>query len=464
MVCRAWKNSASSVLRRRPVYLREHIYVSIRDIPALISRVKEHTEFPFLGYQWASCHPQEEENWRPFLSEFCHIVKRLRLCYSCFNINFVTQFTKALATYFSHVEVLDMEVLECNAAKSISPEELALISSCLEKVQLPKLEVLTLPSPVLTDADNGVQEFFRDLIKAAPRLRRIVGFTPSLTPGVTSSGKMNAVSAMHLGSSMITSPLIGVTLNPPSRLSELVIDDPRFWRRDADVKNFAFSAFVSILSASSETLESLTMVDLGSQLRELPVFLKLKRLCLKGNLNLYPETYRLFREDVSDLFPVLNTVIVEFDSSRASVRSDKTQDEILKLFLWDEPLLSVTSLEIRFAMDEDGIDFFGRIFPSVTQLWIDWEECYHISSGKYREANLWDIWTVPFNLERLEIHGFNPWAMENFSLDSFVTGIHESVCRNLRRVDYAKLMKDSSYCDALRGYPSILNFKKSKAI
>ena len=428
-------------------------------IPRITAWAKGNPEIPFVGYQWSRFDKEKERDMRPFLSEFSHIFKRIRLLYSFFNYRFATELTQLLATYLPHLEVLDMTELRGLSNVKMSPEELSLINACMEKVHLPKLEVLILPSP--SKADSVVQEFFTDVIKAAPRLLRILRFVPALTDAVVSAGMMDAVTTMEFKGSEIVSPFVQVTLNPPCRLSKLVVDDCTFWRQDVALQNAVWQAFVAVLRASRETLESLSMVDLGSQLRDLQPFLKLKRLHIKGNSRMCPETYRLFPENVSDLFPKLNTVMLEFDYWQDR-SSSATQYDVLRLFLWDAPLSSVTSLQIRFPMDKDGINYFGRIFPNVTQLWVDWEKCYHLSNGKYREGILWEIWTVPFNLERLEIHRFNPWVSDYFSLDSFITGIHESVCRNLRQAECAQLPMDSSYYKYLRGFPNILRFEESK--
>ena len=104
----------------------------------------------------------------------------------------------------------------------------------------------------------------------------------------------------------------------------------------------------------------------------------------------------------------------------------------------------------------------GSIVPNVTNLWINWEMCCRTPAPSYGGNDLRDIWTVPFKIRRLEIVAFNPWTNSDFSLDSFLTGIPERLCHNLRQEQYAHLPMDPSYYDALRGYPSMLNLKDSK--
>ena len=206
------------------------------------------------------------------------------------------------------------------------------------------------------------------------------------------------------------------------------------------------------------------MNHLGGDLKDLPVFPQLKYLHVRGNGAKCPQEYRLLTPNVSIAFPVLETVKIELYNYPGTDIFPDPQVYYLIVFLWDETLPSVTSLKILFAVDEDEMKFLGRIFPKVTELTIDWEILCRPRGRKYCRKDLWNVWKmIPFRLHRLEIQRLNPWACdEEFSLDSFLTGIPESVCRNLRQQECAELRMEPRYFDALRGHPSMLNLKDSK--
>ena len=397
-----------------------------------------------------------------FLSEFGHVFKRLRLRYSFLDFSFATSLTEFLSTYFSHVEVLDISTLY-SPEKPMSPKQLEMMSSQLEKLYLPELKRLILPSA--THDDPEIQAFVGDLVKACPNLQRIDDLTPGLAKALVPTGKMNSVTTMTFKWCDVPEPYAAVTVSPPCQLTHLEIEELVEWRYEAELQSVVWNAFVAVLTASRGTLKYLKLNDLGAQLKDLPVFPRLKHLHVQGNAMYFRGeggTYRLFPENVSNAFPVLTEVTVEVFGCSGDDRNAVRQNNILKFFLWDEPVLSVKSLNICFAFDKHGMEFLRDIFPKVTQMCIDWETCFRQNGPNYRSENFWDVWTVPFRLERLEINRLNPWTRTDFSLDSFLTGIPESVCRNLRQQEYAEHRVDSCYSDLLRGRPSMLNFKDSK--
>ena len=206
---------------------------------------------------------------------------------------------------------------------------------------------------------------------------------------------------MRLGTSDGIESYLEVATHPPCHLSHLEIEIVQ-WKLSAEFKTATWNAFVRILTGCRETLKSLKMRDLGAQLKGLAVFPKLSSLHIVGRADRWSQQYRLFPADVSSSFPVLNSVTIELQyyyvcgnppgSSLATVAP-------LKFFLWDEPVLSVTSLDIRFRLERHALQFVGKIFPNVTQLSIDWETCFREhGQRKYRREDFWGVWTVPLSL------------------------------------------------------------------
>ena len=455
LVCKAWYSAASVTLQTRPTYLKE----GIDDVPSLIASIRNQPGFPFLGYQWSG-YCEENEDMLNFLIQSSHVFRRLHIKFSLSAPSNAAMMTEFLVTYFSQIEMLDMTETHCYIQGPETSEEFRFLRSNMEKLCLPQLKVLILPRVVQDRV--AFHTFFRDIISSAPKLQKIEGFTPTFTTAVNTAGKMHTVTRMKLNGCEIA-PFINVAWAPPHHLSHLVIDDNVDWRQDTEQQSAIWNAFVAVLVASRETFKCLTMRDLGSQATSFPCLPKLTYFHLDLTPDRCPTTYRLFPENVSTVFPALNTVIVECrDRWWRRPLCNVRQSDLLRLFMWDEPLQSVTSLEIRFPVNADGMEFLETTFPNVIQLSVDWEACYRHYSQQYRGVELWNIWNVKFRLQRLKIHRFNPWANENFGLDSFLTGIPFTVCRKLRCLPSAQLPADLSFYDALRVQPNILNLKQCK--
>ena len=463
----------------RPLYLNLEKGMSIIDterLNNLISSLESDRKFPYPGFLFPECllyehlheEPEEEENskiMKTFLSKWSHVFKRLRLPFAYVGFDAATQFVEYLIAYFSHVEVLDMGTLVRH--KRMDPmddEERRLLSSELEQLHLPQLTKLILPK--IDGQDYGYQILVRHIITAAPKLQHIENFSTGLLYALEESGKMDLVSTMIFEDAdrLRYFEYTELASSPPCWLSHLEMSYMMHWKYDPDLSKTRLSAFLAILKANSNTLKSLTIRDLNSQLEDLPVLPKLKVLRIIGNGGKCSEAYRIFPSDVSNLFPSLTAVTVELTEKRYNDPPPAADQmaECLKFFLCDEPLLTVTSLRIHFPLEKHGIKLLGMIFPNVTKLSIDWESCFHNDGQGYRLEDLWNVWTLPLKLRRLEIHRLNLWSHEDFSLDSFLTGIPEPVCRNLRQQEFAQLSVDPHFYDALRLYPSMLNLKKSE--
>ena len=456
VVCKAWNSAASVTLQTRSIYVK----AGITDIQSLIVSAESNPQFPFLGFEWSG-YCEENEEVANFLGQFSHMFNRLHLKFPLSKPNIATRVADLLATYFSHVEVLDMTETSCYMRRPDPTVEFRLLRSNMEQVFLPELKVLILPCVAQDYA--SVQPFFRDLLNAAPKLRKIEGFDPSLTTAVNSAGKMHIISMMTFIGDDIA-PFTSVTLTPPCHLSHLVIHaDISSWRDNADLQTTMWDAFVAIMVANRETLKNLTMMDLGSQITNLPAFPRLTDLHIRFRRRC-AGNYRLFPEDVPTMFPALNSVKVEHMDGGSRDFDGTKKDHVLKEYLWDEPLPSVKRLNISFPLNKDVIVYLETIFPNVTELSIDWQTCYPYTRNfpMYDKEEEWDLWKARFPLRRLEIHRFNRWADEQFSLDSFSTGIPEIICRNLRLKDFSELPMDSYYYNALRAYPSLLDLKSSK--
>ena len=460
LLCKAWNAAFSITLRMRPIYLQ----VCRKDVNTLVSSVEKDPKlFPFPGYQLPDSmfEGKAQKPMKRFLTNYSHIFKRLQLPLSYDDFGFISRLAKCLSTYFPHVEELDMSTVTCSREKSMTARDLKVLNSELDQLCLPELKKLTLPFAVAENA--GIQVLVTGLLRASPKLQNIEAFLPALTKTLVSTGKMDLVSTMFLAPSMVMSQYVELALTPPCKLSHLEVGDLLDYIVGAATRDAIWDAFVAVLSASRQTLKSFTMNDLGAQWKDLPVFPKLVSLKIRGDAGGCTHKYRLFPEDVSNAFPALKTVAIELKNPKSdTVVAPPQQDEILRKFLWDKPLLSVTSAKIHFAVHKDGMEFLGSIFPNTTSLWIDWEMSFGVRGPDFRLEDLWDVWTVPFKLQRLQINRFDPWAHQDFSLDSFLTGIPERVCRNLRKDKYAQLPMDASYYDALRGYPNMLNLKDSK--
>ena len=461
----------------RPTYLNleKDLSTEVEYISNLISSLESDRKFPFPGVLFPDCllyehileQPEEEEEleiMKRFLSECSHLFKRLRLPSAHMDFDVATRFVKGLATYFSHVEVLDMGTLiHMKQFGSMEPTELSLLRSDLKDLHFPELKKLILPS--LIGNDYGYQVLVGGIIGAAPNLQCMEGFSTGLITALGSSGRMDLIFTMQFEDcdAFRWERFVEVALTPPHRLSRLEVDKITNCKVDPELPKARRNALITVLKANRDTLKSLTLRDLGSHLEGLPCFPNLKSLRIIGNEKRCSEAYRLFPSNVSNLFPSLATVKVEFTDKYSNDPTVSVEmAKALKFFLWDEPLPTVTSLSIHFPLEKHGIRFLGRIFPNVTKLSIDWEGCFRKNREEYRREDLWSIWTVPFELQRLEIHRLNLWSHEDFSLDSFLTGIPEPVCRNLRDQEFSQLAVDPRFYDALRGHPSMLNLKKSK--
>ena len=460
LVCKAWNAAASITLQTRSTYIQ----ISEKDINALVSSVTTHPNFPFPGFQMSDSmfHGQEDETLKTFLDKHGYVFKRLRLPYIYVNFGFACQLAKILTSYFPHVEVLDMATLICPSERSMNSAELTRLSSDLGRLCLPKLKKLIMPSAI--ERDDGVQVLVRGMIEASPNLECIEEFAPGVARAAMSSGKLDLVSTMIFETSDVPESFLEVAGNPPCQLTHLEMEPIPDWEFEPGVQRARGNALAAVLAASRKTLKSLRMRDLGFPLENFPSLPKLEFLYVIGNAEKCSDDYRLFPPDVSNIFPTLKSVSIVMENYLSNDAADVATAEALKFFLWDEPLLTVKSLRIsHFAFEKHGIKFLGKILPNVTQLSIDWESCFRSDGRGHRREDFWDIWTVPFQLRRLEIHNLNPWAHEDFSLDSFLTGIPEGVCRNLRQQRYAERPMNSFYHDALRGYPNLSNLKASKS-
>ena len=339
LVCQAWNAAFSATLRTRSTYLKE----KVKDIRSLISSVKKNPKlFPFPGCQLSDSmfNGKPEKPMKKFLRNHSHVFKRLWFPYSYESFGFACRLAKFVKTYFSHAEAIDMTSLHCSLEKSWTTIELEHLSSELEQLFLPELKILKLPYGIKPNAE--IQVFVAGLIKAAPNLQRIEDFEPAATNAVISSGKMNLISSMYFNqTSVVPVPCIQLALNPPCKVSHFEIGDITQWiSNNAGLQLVIRNAIVAVLVASRETLRSLIMTDLGSELKNFPVLPKLLNLHIRGYEEKCPDTYRWFPADVSKIFPALRTVAIQV---READRDRGVQDESLRKFLWDEPLLSVTS-------------------------------------------------------------------------------------------------------------------------
>ena len=153
----------------------------------------------------------------------------------------------------------------------------------------------------------------------------------------------------------------------------------------------------------------ITMAGLGSQLKDIPIFPKLKNLCIKGNPNRCTETYNLFPRSVSHTFPALTSVTLEFVSFWDHAPNNATcyagpGSEAVSVG-WTS---AVGDTNTSFCYQENGLEILGEEFPTASQLWVDWESCYRSTAGKYCDKDLWGRWKISFTLQRLEIHRLNP--------------------------------------------------------
>ena len=467
MVCKTWNAVTSTTLRVRSTYLKK----DIENIPALIASLKANQKFPFPGYQWSYVCDEQEKVRREFFSEFGHLFKRLRLSEWHRNFRFVASMKQCLKANFSHVEVLDMSSLVRSSCEPINLQEFIISSPDLENFSLPELKRLILPSAIKTG--EGIQTFVRHLIRAAPNLQRMDNFTAGLIASFAATGKINAVATMEFDYyDSEPETYMAIASAPPSQLSHLEIDPAL--RQSCNDRSVVWNALVSILIANRESLKSLKINCLNAfdgQLKNLPAFPNLQHLHVKGDADNFPEDFRLFPENVCNIFPGLKTVTVELEGYPFNygdkVTTDVYEGHILGLYLWSESLLSVTTLNILFAFDVSAMEFLADIFPNISNLLIDWEACFQpnyfpmLDRGSYREEDVWDVWKAPFKVRRLEIRGLNLWTQSDFSLDSFLTGIPESVCRNLRKQENLELLMQPCHYNVLRGYPNMLNLKDS---
>ena len=384
----------------------------------LTAAVETNLKFPFLGFQLPNFVFEGLLGgpMKGFLVKCSPLFKRLRLPNMLVDFRFASRLLKLLATYFSGIQVLDVAALLFPSGWSMNSIELKLLRSKLRKLCLPKLKRLILPSA--TEPGEEVTTFIGGLIGAAPQLQHIENFTAGLTSAVVSSRKLDLVNTMIFERHDMLLPILEVTLSPPYRLSHLEVETFVHWTLELGLKRAILDAFVTVLKASRETLKSLKMTDMGFQLEDLPTFPKLNSLHITGNVEKCSEAYRIFPADVSHIFPALNTVEIELkDLLHPPVIDDKARlAHHLKFFLWDEPLLSVTSLKVLCALEKHGLEFCGKAFHNTAQLWIDWEACFRRKgSNEYRQEKCWDIWTAPVNRSRLEIRIFYPWTHKDFA-------------------------------------------------
>ena len=460
LVTKTWNAAMSETLQKRSTCLKIKDIEDIYDISLSIQR---NVNFPFKGFQLSDSFMggTAEELWREFLSYHSHKFTRLYLGSFLKQSEIASRLCEVLENYFRHVEVIDMSSILFPYGMRMNHVELKYLYSDLKRLHLPKLKKLVLPSCI--GLGDAIRVFVRGIIEAAPALQSIEEFKPGLATTI-SERKMSLVSTMKFDRPEESSePFLELADNPPYRLSHLALEEIVDSEFQPGFRYARLQALKAVLMASRKTLKSFIMRDFGYQLEDMPVFPKLERLEVVGNAINCPTTYRLFPRDVSSIFPALKMVTIRLEGYLNNNSATVARAEPLKFFLWDEPMSTVTSLSFHFSLEKHGIQFLGKIFPDVTELCIDWETCYR-AGGRHidRRNDFWDLWTVPFRLQRLEIHGLNPWVQKDFSVDSFLTGIPENVCRNLREQKYTERPIDPFYHDAIRGYPSLLQLEDSK--